>query len=218
MCHPLVDQAYLRLSSLKTIFEGFLSACWSQREAGRSQRQAEARAACILEGQDDQLIDELRRLDSYIKEGRVEVEKWKDFALQSARNMSSWMTLLRLHRYRAFWRLMLYKVVGTGPWTEANVYITYIYIYIYMYCPNGLLCWKRVCICVARYMCNSSIPIWYLLNIFIVARNIVCYSIRWQCHGDLQSQVDKKLYCKQCRWKRLSSLLPIGKSIYSPNQ
>ena len=66
-----------------------------------------------------------------------------------------------------------------------------------MYCPNGLLCWKRVCLCVARYMCNSSIPIWYLLNIFIVARNIVCYSIRWQCHGDLQSQVDKKLYCKQ---------------------
>jgi hypothetical protein len=85
----IVEALYLRLSSLKTIFEGFLSACWSQREAGRSQRQAEARAACILEGQDDQLIDELRRLDSYIKEGRVEVEKWKDFALQSARNMSS---------------------------------------------------------------------------------------------------------------------------------
>ena len=57
-----------------------------------------------------------------------------------------------------------------------------------MYCPNGLLCWKRVCICVARYMCNASIPIWYLLNIFIVARDIVCYSIRWQCHGDLRSQ------------------------------
>ena len=85
----LLHRRILRLSSLKTIFEGFLSACWSQREAGRSQRQAEARAACILEGQDDQLIDELRRLDSYIKEGRVEVEKWKDFALQSARNMSS---------------------------------------------------------------------------------------------------------------------------------
>ena len=57
-----------------------------------------------------------------------------------------------------------------------------------MYCPNGLLCWKRVCLCVARYMCNSSIPIWYLLNIFIVASGIVCYSIRWQCHGDLRSQ------------------------------
>ena len=85
----LLTRRILRLSSLNSIFEGFLSACWSQREAGRSQRQAEARAACILEGQDDQLIDELRRLDSYIKEGRVEVEKWKDFALQSARNMSS---------------------------------------------------------------------------------------------------------------------------------
>ena len=85
----LLHRRILRLSSLKTILEGFLSACWSQREAGRSQRQAEARAACILEGQDDQLIGELRQLDSYIKEGRVEVEKWKDFALQSARNMSS---------------------------------------------------------------------------------------------------------------------------------
>ena len=152
MCHPLVDQAYLRLSSLKTIFEGFLSACWSQREAGRSQRQAEARAACILEGQDDQLIDELRRLDSYIKEGRVEVEKWKDFALQSARNMSSWMTLLRLHRYRAFWRLMLYKVVGTGPWTEANVYITYIYIHLYVLSQWLVVLKKGVPMCCPLYV------------------------------------------------------------------
>ena len=152
MCHPLVDQAYLRLSSLKTIFEGFLSACWSQREAGRSQRQAEARAACILEGQDDQLIDELRRLDSYIKEGRVEVEKWKDFALQSARNMSSWMTLLRLHRYRAFWRLMLYKVVGTGPWTEANVYITYIYIHLYVLSQWLVVLKKGVHMCCPLYV------------------------------------------------------------------
>jgi len=114
----------------------------------------------------------------------------------------------------AFWRLTLYKVVGTGPWTEANVYITYIYMHLYVL-SQWLVVLKKG---VARYMCNASIPIWYLLNIFIVARDIVCYSIRWQCHGDLQSQVDKKLYCKQCRWKRLSILLPIGKSIYSPNQ
>ena len=37
----------------------------------------EARAACELDGPDDQLLDELKRLDSYVKQGRLELEEWK---------------------------------------------------------------------------------------------------------------------------------------------